>query len=399
VVVWIWVIALPPRFMLDENGPQAFDLRALMYIVQSNNIREPIMTATSQSLDMNRAAIGDTTLVDDAHHTLQDGQARLALKRFSLTANNVTYAVFGDMMAYWNFFPASTDGCGRVPVWGFADVVESKADGVAVGMRVYGYFPMSQHLVVTPVKASANGFMDATEHRQPMAAAYNRYEAVSPADADTEGRVALLKPLFITGFLLDDWISGEKAWGASNVIASSASSKTALSMAACLKRRGGVSVTGLTSARSKAFVEASGYYDKVVTYDDLGALAGTDSAYVDFAGDAEVTRGVHETLGDNLKASVIVGGSHWDADRSSRAPMPGPKPEMFFAPTHIGRLGASWGGAEFARAVNAALDRFAHDSRGWLEVHESAGLPAAQAAWARLLANDVSAKEGIVIVL
>jgi hypothetical protein len=370
-----------------------------MYKVTYNDKREPIMTPTSQSLDVNRATIGQTTLVDDGHPALGEGQARLALKRFSLTANNVTYAVFGDMMAYWNFFPSGTDGQGRVPVWGFADVVESKAEGVAEGMRVYGYFPMSQHLIVTPTKASANGFVDAAEHRQPMAPAYNRYEAVTPADGETEGRVALLKPLFITGFLLDDWISGEKAWGASHVIASSASSKTALSMAACLKRRGGVAVTGLTSARSKAFVEASGYYDKVVTYDDVAALAGHDSVYVDFAGDAGVTRGVHEALGDSLKASVIVGGSHWDADRSSRVPLPGPKPEMFFAPTHIGRLGASWGGAEFARAVNAALDRFAHDSRGWLDVHESAGLEAAQTAWARLLANDVSAKEGIVITL
>jgi hypothetical protein len=358
-----------------------------------------IMAQASQSLDIHRKEIGQTNLVTDAPVALSDGQVRLAIKRFSLTANNVTYAVFGDMMAYWNFFPSGADGFGRVPVWGFANVVESACAEVPVGTRVYGYFAMSETLVVTPVKVSPMGFMDATEHRQPMAAAYNRYEIVSPTDADSEGRVALLKPLFITGFLLDDWISGEKAWGASNVIASSASSKTALSMAACLKRRGDFQLTGLTSARSKAFVEASGYYDKVVTYDEVGTLDSIDSAYVDFAGDADVTRGVHETLGDKLKASIIVGGSHWDADRSSRAPMPGPKPEMFFAPTHIGRLGAAWGGGEFARAVNAALDRFAHDSRGWLDVHESAGLPAAQTAWARLLANDVSAKEGIVITL
>jgi hypothetical protein len=357
------------------------------------------MAASHQTLDIHRTTIGETLLQAYNDGPLAEGEALLAVKRFSLTANNVTYAVFGDMMAYWNFFPSTTDGFGRVPVWGFADVVESKVEGVPVGTRVYGYLPMSHTLKIVPTKLSPAGFMDATPHRQAMAAAYNRYEIVDQADAETESRVALLKPLFITGFLLDDWISGEKAWGATNVIASSASSKTALSMAACLKRRGGVKLTGLTSARSKAFVEASGYYDHVVTYDDLGSLGGVDSAYVDFAGDAGVTRGVHETLGDSLKQSIIVGGSHWDADRSSRAPMPGPKPEMFFAPTHVGRLGAAWGGGEFARAVNAALDRFAHDSRGWLDVRESAGLEAAKTAWARLLANDVSAKEGIVITL
>jgi hypothetical protein len=357
------------------------------------------MQEQTKSLEIHRTSIGETILVQVNQRLLEAGEARLGLKRFSLTANNVTYAVFGDMMAYWKFFPSSKDGYGRVPVWGFADVVESLAPDLAVGTRVYGYFPMSQELIVVPTKINSNGFLDATEHRQPMAGAYNRYEIVSAMDGESEGRVALLKPLFITGFLLDDWISGEKAWGATHVIASSASSKTALSMAACLKRRGDVELTGLTSQRSKAFVEASGYYDRVVTYDDLSSLAGSPSAFIDFAGDAETTRGVHETMGDDLKASVIVGGSHWDADRSNRATMPGPKPEMFFAPTHIGRLGASWGGAEFARAVNAALDRFAHDSRGWLDVHESAGLEAAQTAWARLLENQVSAKEGIVITL
>lgn len=357
------------------------------------------MIATRQALDINRTSIGQTLLQGYSDDQLGEGEVLLAIKRFSLTANNVTYAVFGDMMAYWNFFPSLAEGFGRVPVWGFADVIGSNVQGVPVGMRVYGYLPMSHTLKIKPTKLSPTGFMDATPHRQAMAAAYNRYEIVQGSDAEIEGRVALLKPLFITGFLLDDWISGEKAWGATNVIASSASSKTALSMAACLKRRGGVTLTGLTSVRSKTFVEASGYYDEVVTYDDLGSLAGVSSTYVDFAGDAAVTRGVHEVVGDRLKHSIIVGGSHWDADRSSRTPLPGPKPEMFFAPTHVGRLGAAWGGGEFARAVNAALDRFAHDSRGWMDIHESVGLEAASAAWARLLANEVSAKEGIVITL
>lgn len=357
------------------------------------------MSQTLQSLEIHRTQFGQTTQINQSKPDLAEGQARLAIRRFSLTANNVTYAVFGDMMAYWDFFPAHEEGFGRVPVWGFAEVVDSKAAGVDVGSRVYGYLPMAQYLDVSPIKVSPQGFVDSAPHRQAMAAAYNRYEIVSPTDGETEGRIALLKPLFITGFLLDDWISGEGFWGAAAVIASSASSKTALAMAACLKRRGGCELIGLTSARSKAFVEASGYYDRVVTYDEIDTLAGTQSAYVDFAGDGAITRRVHEAIGDDLKASVIVGGSHWDGDRTNRAPLPGPKPEMFFAPTHIGRLGAAWGGGEFNRAVNAALDRFAHDSKGWLDVVETAGLESAQTAWARLLANDVTAKEGIVITL
>jgi Protein of unknown function (DUF2855) len=49
------------------------------------------------------------------------GQALLRVDAFGLTTNNITYAMFGEAMFYWSFFPA-VDGWGRVPVWGFAEV-------------------------------------------------------------------------------------------------------------------------------------------------------------------------------------------------------------------------------------------------------------------------------------
>ena len=77
------------------------------------------------------------------------GQALLRVDTFGLTANNVTYAVMGEAMSYWDFFPAE-DGWGRVPMWGFAEVERSEADGVEPGTRVYGYLPPSSHLLVHP---------------------------------------------------------------------------------------------------------------------------------------------------------------------------------------------------------------------------------------------------------
>jgi hypothetical protein len=65
---------------------------------------------------------------------LQDGQVLLQIDRFAFTSNNVTYAAFGEAMQYWNFFPTEK-GWGNIPVWGFADVIASKADGVQVGER------------------------------------------------------------------------------------------------------------------------------------------------------------------------------------------------------------------------------------------------------------------------
>ena len=75
---------------------------------------------------------------------LGPGEALLRVDRFGLTANNVTYAVMGEAMSYWDFFPAE-DGWGRVPMWGFAEVERSEAEGVKVGARVYGYLPPSSH--------------------------------------------------------------------------------------------------------------------------------------------------------------------------------------------------------------------------------------------------------------
>src|SRR6218665_792600 len=97
--------------------------------------------------------------------SLEDGQVRLAIESFALTANNITYAVFGEMMRYWDFFPAP-DGFGRVPVGGHARVGASAPPDIAVGARFYGYWPMSTHLTVQ-AKPGRSGFVDVAPHRQP----------------------------------------------------------------------------------------------------------------------------------------------------------------------------------------------------------------------------------------
>ena len=110
-------------------------------------------------LQVNRSNIRQHRVVQRSLE-LTEGTALLRVDQFAVTANNVTYAAFGDMMSYWNFFPTGDDGWGIVPVWGFADVVESRCDGVREGERVYGYFPMSTHLVVEPHRVSATAFSD-----------------------------------------------------------------------------------------------------------------------------------------------------------------------------------------------------------------------------------------------
>ena len=79
---------------------------------------------------------------------LEEGHVRLSVDKFALTANNITYAAFGDAMNYWGFYPAE-GGWGHIPVWGFGSVLESRCHGVAVGEKFYGYYPMSSKACFT----------------------------------------------------------------------------------------------------------------------------------------------------------------------------------------------------------------------------------------------------------
>ncbi len=48
---------------------------------------------------------------DSGDPELEPGQVLLEIDAFALTANNVTYGVFGDALSYWNFFPAPECRC------------------------------------------------------------------------------------------------------------------------------------------------------------------------------------------------------------------------------------------------------------------------------------------------
>ena len=222
---------------------------------------------------VNRKDIRETRIEDSEPPELDDGQALLEVDSFGLTSNNVTYAVFGDAMSYWEFFPAA-EGWGRVPVWGFADVSESQAEGLETGTRVYGYLPPSSHLVVTPA-ADPRGFVDRTEHRRGLPSAYQRYERTD-ADPfyreDAEDLQMLLRPLFSTSFLIDDMLADEGLAEGRTVVIGSASSKTALGVAHLLAARDDVDLVGLTSSRSMDFVEGLGVYGRTVTYDEVDSL-------------------------------------------------------------------------------------------------------------------------------
>lgn len=350
----------------------------------------------------------------DAARTLAPGEARLALQHFGLTANNITYAAFGEAMKYWQFFPAPDSAWGCLPVWGFAVVAESRADGVAAGQRVYGCFPAGSHLVVTPGRASDAGFTDTAAHRQALAAAYRRYVFCDHDPAwqpRLEGLQAVLKPLFVTSFLLDDFLAENGLFGARQLLLSSASSKTAYGTAFCLAKRrgtpGAATVVGLTSPGNLGFAQALGCYDDVKTYDDLAALDDTLPAlYVDFAGDASFRRRVHERWGDALMYSSSIGGTHWQA-LGSGGGLPGPRPLLFFAPARYKERSAAppegWGAALLERRVSAAWSAFVtrveRSDDPWVRIVERSGSAAMEAAYRALLDGRADPRQGTMLSL
>lgn len=333
---------------------------------------------------------------------LAPGQVLLKIDNFSISANNVTYAAMGEAMNYWKFFPSGDESTGLVPAWGYCEVLRSEHDGLPLGKRIYGYMPMSTHFVVEPTDVSDSGFVDGATHRADLPAVYNRYGYVTPEDGDDESRepyVALFGPLFLTSWLLADEIVEEDFYGATRLLCSSSSSKTALSLAFMIKRDHGDKVTlvGLTSDGNKGFVEGTGFYDEVVTYDNLDQIdPAVPSAYVDFGGSADLRGRVHKCFGENLVADVVVGAADWEelAPDPEAEPLSGPRPSFFFAPNRVAKRNEDWGEAELRRKIAGDQESFIDASKEWMTMRTGQGPEDMMRTFGEFLDGRVDPAEG-----
>lgn len=343
-----------------------------------------MITALTVALD----DIGEIAAASGTRDVL-DGEAICTVERFALTANNVTYAAHGADMGYWRFFPAPA-GRGIVPVWGFAEVLESRADGLKPGTRLFGYWPMASHAVLMPGVVNVRGFDDMAPHRQGLAPVYNRYVPAS-ADWGEEALQCLFRPLYATSFVLDAMLQKSPA---DVLLLSSASSKTAMGLAQLA--RGRQRVVGLTSHANRAFCAATGYYDDVLDYDSIDEVAGNRVAFIDFAGNGDVRLAVHQHLGERLIESHIVGDTHWQVPGLNR--LPGVQPQLFFAPSIIAERVAEWGASGYDARLLAAWRRFA-GSLSWLELAEAEGPRMVARQWRALAAGQIDPRLGMTFRL
>lgn len=348
-------------------------------------------------LEISRSDLATRRLVDDSAPTAAAaGQVVMSVDSFALTANNISYALSGDMLDYWGFFPTD-QGWGRLPTMGFGTVTHSRVDGVSEGERFFGFFPAGDHHVVD-AEPARNGFIDVGAHRQRHARTYKAFErAGSVTDPDHDARLLLLRGLFVTSFLCDDFLADNHMFGATQAVITSASSKTSLALAHEMRRNRDVRVVGLTSAANLDFVVATGLYDEVVDYGYVETIDNdATSVIVDMAGNASVLAGLHRHLGRSLAHSCRVGATHW-SESGDTGDMPGPTPAFFFAPSQIAKRGVDWGREALETRLADGLAGFIDDSRRWLSLETARGGEGLLSVYDSLVAGTVPPAAGNII--
>lgn len=355
---------------------------------------------------VNRSQILDTQWQQQASRDLAEGEVELAIKEYAFTANNVTYAVMGDMLQYWSFFPAA-ENYGMVPVWGFAEVSRSRNSAIKEGEKLYGYLPMAESLIVKPGHISEGSFIDDMPRRQALPVIYNQYIrcAQDPLYSEkTEALQMLLRPLFTTSFLLQDFFAERDYCSAEQVVMSSASSKTSIgtAFAFCQQREldgSGPKIIGLSSKANVEFVRGLNLYDEVYSYDDLAEIKRIPSILIDFAGNAPLKASIHSHLDDQLKYSCIVGASHWDQASVEAGKLAGPEPELFFAPTQAQKRMQEWGPKGFAEKLAVVWQNFIKHSEAWLNVEYVIGQDEIKASYKDMVEGKVKPVQGLIYKL
>ena len=366
------------------------------------------------ALEINKRDLAKTRVVSEPQLPLQAGQLRLQVDKFALTANNVTYGVTGDLLGYWQFFPAKEEPqhWGRIPVMGFATVTESTCGEIPVGERVFGFFPMMPSLVIQAGHITPFGFSDLATHRHQLSSVYANYERVATNpfyNQSTEDYQLLVKGLYTTSWLIDDFMSDHKFFGASQYLISSASSKTSMALAFASRQREStntIKLVGLTSSSRVEFVKATALYDEVISYDEIFQLDNRKaSIFIDMAGSQKILSNVHGHFAENLVYSCRVGATHvndlstnsTNVSNSGRdSYLQGVKPEMFFAPAQIKAKSKIVGGAKLTAQIAQSMNLFIEKIQQYIDVCEISCVEQLNAGYLSLLAGTADASKGFV---
>lgn len=346
---------------------------------------------------------------------LAENELILKIDKFALTANNITYGMAGDTLGYWRFFPATTPSTndekttienksnwGRLPVMGYADVLVSNCDDIKVGERVWGFFPMASHVKILAGHVTSMSFSDVSPHRKglsPLYAVFDRVIQNPFYQVENEDYEILLRGLFTTAWLIDDFMFDHDYYGAEQYLITSASSKTSIALAFTIRARGERPSIGLTSEANRAFVESLGCYDQVITYDEVQSLnPNTPSILVDMAGSARTLHDVHHHFQDQLRYSCRIGATHRD-NLVTTETLPGAVPTFFFAPTQLKKRTVDWGTGEMMKQMNAGLLNYINFCRTTITINHTTDKHQIDNIYQTVLSGKADASVGQIISL
>ena len=348
-------------------------------------------------VDKKKLTTFNVNTVDAA--AIADGEIRVAIDCFALTANNITYGVVGERIGYWQFFPRP-EPWGIIPVWGFADVIESRHTDIAVGERLYGYWPMGTHLTMKPGKVAPERLTDAAEHRAELPPVYNSYARCSHEphyEPAMDNARMLLFPLYATSYCLYDYLLDNAYFGAEQVIIPSASSKTAIGLAYALADDGDAKPSiGITSTGNFEKTVALGLYDQVLTYEQIADVDNRPSVIVDMSGNGSVLASLHQHLADNMRFTSNVGLTHYDDNKMTEGFIK-ERSQMFFAPGHIQKRAKDWGPGVFDKKSFAFWHSAAKRSSDWLGYEHINGIAAFGDAYKDMLAGNIRPEVGLIL--
>lgn len=357
-----------------------------------------------QEFQTNKSNLSEYRLVDTEQPSASDGQILVKVDKFAFTANNITYAAMGERLRYWEFFPPSGDNpqqWGIIPVWGFADVVESNNTEIPVGERLFGYFPPTEYLAMTPSNVSDEIFIEASEHRSSLPPGYNLYRRTSAEphyDSANDDQRMLLFVLHLTSYCLHDMLESNDWYGAEQVVIISASSKTSTGLAYGLQNdQNAPAVIGLTSERNLDMVRSIGAYHSAHSYSSITDIdSSKPTVIVDMSGDSSVLGALHSHLGDNMRFCSNVGFTHWDEPQSG-AGIITERSEMFFAPSHIQQRIKQWGRGEFDRKSIAYVMHSSAKTQQWMNINYLDGVAGLAEVYADVCSGEIAADQGLIV--
>jgi Protein of unknown function (DUF2855) len=229
----------------------------------------------------------------------------------------------------------------------------------------------------------------------------------------------LYRPLFWTSFWAEDWLftAPNKPYnGATTILISSASAKTAFCLAYLIKKRSypGVRVIGLTSKENLNFTRGLGLYSSVFTYGDveggLGEYNGT-WIYVDVAGNEANNSRVWKMLGSRVVRSVSLGVTNLSPSTQStyimpvsgvtkspttRAPAASSPVEFFFMPEWLADRRRSLTASDIFKMQQAAWTALMRDCRAWVVLERTWGAEEVQRIYAETVRGRVGPEKGMV---